>query len=293
LAKLAVVVFLPAWLSRRVSRADRELDGANLWAAIGVLGVLCAMIGKEDFGTAFLVAAVGGATLLVNGRRTGTLLAWTLPAMGLGLTMLLMHEYRVRRFTAFLRIWEDPLGDGWHPIQSLAAIASGGWTGRGLGAGISKHGYLPEYRTDFIFALLCEEAGVIGGGIVILLFIGFVLLGMRVMVTAPAAESGSDGGFRRLFAFAATMMVGSQALMNIAVVTVMAPTKGIALPFVSAGGSSLLCYCLLVGLLAGSSRGRRDGVGDMVIAGDMGSVDAESDNRLAPEAYGAVAGLAP
>ena len=207
-------------------------------------------MGLEDFGTAALLALVGGLMLVVGGCRLATLAIWALPAVAVFAGLLFSQPYRVTRLLAFRHIWEDRLVTGYHAIQSLAAIASGGWTGRGLGAGMAQYGYLPEARSDFVFAVICEQMGFIGGTGVVLLFVAFVYCGMRTMQTA----SSGDGGFVRLFAFGVTAMIGFQALMNIAVVTVVAPTKGIGLPFVSAGGSGMLCLGMAAGLLAGVAR---------------------------------------
>ena len=254
-AKLALVIFLAAVLSRRSGSstfADAK-DGAHrhvrpgvFWPIVGI-GAVCLMVGWEDFGSAVLLLTVGAAMLFVGGCRFLSLVAWAVPAAGAFAYLLVSHPYRLERLLAFLNLWEDPRGRGYHAIQSLAAIASGGWTGCGLGAGLAKFGYLPESRTDFIFAVICEETGVLGGGLVIGLFVVLVCLGMRAMFLVDR----SDGGFLRLFAFGVTVMVGLQAVMNIAVVTVVAPTKGIGLPFVSAGGTSLLCFSVAIGLLAG------------------------------------------
>lgn len=246
-AKLALVIVVAALLSRPRSESRAA---PRLLAPILAIAVLCLLVGIEDFGTAALLAMVGLVMLIVGGCSLGALAAWTMPALGGFAYLLFSHPYRVERLTNFLRIWEDPHGAGYHPIQSLAAIASGGWFGQGLGSGLSKFGYLPESRSDFVFAVICEETGVLGGSAVIALFVVLMIFGARVMLRAGE----SDGGFRRLFAFGMTTMIGLQALLNIAVVTVVAPTKGIALPFVSAGGSGIICYALAMGLLAGVER---------------------------------------
>jgi len=247
-AKVGVVIFLSALLTRRrETGAARSIDAHF---AIVALGIVCVLIGMEDFGTAALLAAGGGLVLLVGGCRLRALAIWALPAIGAFAYLLLSHPYRVERLLSFRNIWEDPLDTGYHPLQSMAAIASGGWTGRGLGAGMAQYGYLPEARTDFVFAVICEEMGLVGGVMVLLLFAAFVYFGLR----ATQVVSLDDGGFRALFIFGVTAMIGLQALMNVAVVTVLAPTKGIALPFVSAGGSGVMCLGAAVGLAAGVAR---------------------------------------
>ena len=157
--------------------------------------------------------------------------------------LLYSAPYRLDRITAFKSFWADPLGGGYQPLQSLTTIASGGWFGAGLGAGVQKYGYLPECHADFIFAVLCEEMGAFGGAVVIALFCAFVWCGLRAMLMARSR-------FERLLAFGLTATVGLQAAMNIAVVTVAVPTTGISLPLISAGGSGLLTFCLATGVLA-------------------------------------------
>jgi cell division protein FtsW len=245
LGKVALVIALAACLARRPD-AVRSLR-RGLLPACAWIGVLVLLVGLQDFGTAALMAVVGGGMLLVAGARRRHVFALAVPAL-LGLVALIRAEpYRVTRLTAFRDIWSDPTGAGYHPIQSLVTVASGGWTGRGLGAGIQKYGYLPESRSDFIFALVCEESGVIGGVLVLGLYAALLYLGWCVVRRAP-------GAYERLLAFGVTTLIGLQALINVAVVLVCAPTKGISLPFVSAGGSGVVCLGLAMGLLVSVAR---------------------------------------
>jgi cell division protein FtsW len=242
LAKLALVVGLAVLLSRPAKRV-RSLPFGLLPAGL-LVGLIAGLVGLEDFGTAALLAAVGGLMLIVGGCRLWQVGLAAVPGAAALAYLLLSQEYRVKRLMSFLDIWSDPRGAGYHPIQSLATIASGGWFGRGLGGGVQKYGYLPESRTDFIFSVICEETGVFGGAAVILLFAVLVLLGARAVSRAPNA-------FARMLAFGVTLTIGLQAAMNIAVVSVCVPTKGIALPLVSAGGSGVVFLGCAVGLLAG------------------------------------------
>ena len=211
--------------------------------AAGALALCVLLVGKEDFGTAVLLACAGGSVLIVAGCRW-LHLAPVVAVGGASLTALLyMAPYRVERLTAFQDVWRDPQGAGYQPIQSLTAIASGGWFGTGLGNGIQKYGYLPECQTDFVFAVICEELGALGGWLVLALFAVVVWLGLRTMLAAPTR-------FERLLAFGLTAVIGLQAIMNIAVVTVVAPTTGIPLPFISAGGTGTLTFSVMIGLLA-------------------------------------------
>jgi len=241
IAKVALVLFLAWLLTARRARLGSFLHG--FLPAAGVIAVLVALVGYQDFGTSALLALVGGLMLLVGGCRL--LHLTVLGVIGLvGMGGLLWAEpYRIDRLRAFLDPLADPLAAGYQPTQSLTAISSGGWFGTGLGAGIQKYGYLPEGHTDFIFAVICEETGFLGAVVVIGLYAAFVFVGLQVMRRAAT-------GFERLVAFGLTAIIGWQAAMNIAVVTVLAPTTGISLPFVSAGGSGLLTFCAAVGILA-------------------------------------------
>ncbi|MFQ5461007.1 MAG: FtsW/RodA/SpoVE family cell cycle protein [Phycisphaerae bacterium] len=239
--KLAMVVFL-AWWTTLPNIHLRSLRQGFL-PVIGCVGVCAALVGREDVGTAGLMAVVAVLVLIVAGCRWTHLgLAGLLGAGGLA-GLIYFESYRWKRVTAYLNLDHDPLGSGYQPLQSLTTIASGGWFGVGLGAGIQKHGYLPESHTDFVFAMVCEEMGVFGGFVIIGLFATMVWLGIKTMRTA-ATE------FERLLAFGLTSMIAWQAVMNIAVVTVVTPTTGISLPLISAGGSGILTYSVMIGLLA-------------------------------------------
>jgi cell division protein FtsW len=247
LAKLAVVVFFAARCAKLGDRIRRFWTG--FLPMILILGSLGGLVGKEDFGTAALLLIVGFCMLLGAGARIWHVVLLSFPAFAGAVYLIIAEPYRVQRVLSFLDPYADPQGKGYHQIQSLITIASGGWWGRGLGAGIQKYGYLPEGRTDFIFAVICEELGIIGGTAVIALFAILVWQGRKAMMNA-------DTEFGRLLALGATMTIGLQAAMNIAVVTVSVPTKGIGLPLVSAGGTGVIFFSVLVGLLVNVARAR-------------------------------------
>ncbi len=247
LAKLAVVVFVAARCAMMGPRIQKFWTG--MLPMILVLGGLGALVGKEDFGTAALLFGVGFCMLIGAGARLWHVALLSLPAIAGAVGLVIAAPYRVQRVMSFLDPMADPQGAGYHQIQSLITIASGGWSGRGLGAGIEKYGYLPEGRTDFIFAVICEELGIVGGAAVILLFAILVWQGRKAMMRA-------DSELGRLIALGATLMIGFQAAMNVAVVTVSVPTKGIGLPFVSAGGTGVIFFSILVGLLVNVARTR-------------------------------------
>jgi len=248
LTKLALVVLLCSWFtSRGQDRPVASRFVLGVVPACAIIGIAAGAVGCEDFGTAALLAAVGGMLFVAAGARIWHVLLLAAPA-AMGLWFLIVREpYRLERLRMFRRIWDDPLGKGYQQVQSLCTIASGGWLGRGLGQGIQKYGYLPEARTDCIFAVICEELGMPGALLVIGLFLALLIQGRRVMLQCPDRLG-------RLLALGITLTLTLQAAMNIAVVTVSVPNKGIALPFVSAGGSGVLFLSAMVGVLANVAR---------------------------------------
>ena len=249
LAKVAMVGLMALILGD--SHADpKSFRRCFLPASLG-MGLCVGLVGAEDFGTAVLLACVGAMMLVVAGSSVKHLAAClSLGAAGLAM-LLLSAPYRLDRLTAHFDFWSDPQGAGYQPIQSLSTIASGGWYGTGLGAGIQKYGYLPESHTDFIFAVICEEMGLLGAVMVIALYIAFVYLGLRIAISARTR-------FERLLAFGLTATLGLQVAMNVAVVTVMAPTTGISLPLISAGGSGVISFSIAVGILAAVAKRAAD-----------------------------------
>ncbi|HKQ47511.1 MAG TPA: putative peptidoglycan glycosyltransferase FtsW [Phycisphaerae bacterium] len=249
LAKLSLVVLLAA-VAGHIGEGIRRF-WTGLLPLILLLGIVCGLVGIEDFGTAALLAVVGGCMLVGAGAKIWHMFLVCLPGVA-GLVYLVVSKpYRVTRVLSFLDPYADPQGAGYHQVQSLITIASGDWWGRGLGAGIQKYGYLPESRSDFIFAVICEELGIIGGVAVLALF-AILLWNGRIAMLRASSEFG------RLIALGATLTIGFQAAMNVAVVTVSVPTKGIGLPFVSAGGSGVILFAVLVGLLVNVARNRGD-----------------------------------
>jgi cell division protein FtsW len=253
LAKLAVILYL-AWfldLKRRgaSSMEFRKEDFVHtiLPAAAPILICVGLILAQPDLGTSVDVVLIAAAVLFVAG------LSWKWLAVGVAaslpvLYLLISHvSYRQARLTAFLDPGSDPQGAGFQLLQSLIAVGSGGFTGVGLMESKQKLFYLPEAHTDFIYAVICEELGFIGALLVIALFAVYGWRGFRAAFTAP-------DGFGRLLALGITAMVVSQALINFAVVLGMVPTKGIPLPFVSYGGSSLLVMLLATGVLLNISQ---------------------------------------
>ncbi len=207
-----------------------------------VVAVVCGLVVLEDFGTTAFIALISLMMLVVAGVRWWHVLT-LLPVGFAGFVIALLESpHRIKRLEAFL--YPDRLADSvrYQVNQSLIAIGSGGVWGKGIGQGTFKYGHLPEDTTDFIFAIVGEELGLIGTMGVIALFVLFVMLGMTVVVRCRDR-------FGRLLAAGIVLAIGFQAAINIAVVTDVGPTKGIPLPFVSAGGTSMLLSAAAVGVL--------------------------------------------
>ncbi|MEX0654321.1 MAG: putative peptidoglycan glycosyltransferase FtsW [Phycisphaeraceae bacterium] len=241
LVKWVVVLAIAWWCARRRGVMHRFWHG--LMPAMLLIGVACGLVIVEDWGTAALIGVVAGCLLIAGGARLWQLALLAPPALAGAGAMILHSPYRVTRLTTFLDPWQDPAGAGYHSIQSMLAIAQGGLTGRGLGNGIQKFGYLPEDTTDFIFAVICEEMGLAGAGLVVALYLVILWVGLGIVRDCRDT-------FGRLVGLGALLMVGLQAAINIAVVTVVVPTKGIALPLVSAGGTGWILTAFGLGLVA-------------------------------------------
>jgi cell division protein FtsW len=253
LAKLAIILYL-AWfldLKRRSAAAlefNKEDFLQTILPAAGPIFIFVLLILLQpDLGTSVDIVLVATAILFVAG------LSWKWIAVGAAASLPLLYvlithvSYRQARLMAFLNPDSDPLGSGFQLLQSLIAVGSGGFTGVGLMESKQKLFYLPEAHTDFIYAVICEELGFIGAILVIGLFAVYGWRGLRAAFSAP-------DGFGRLLALGITAMVLSQTLINFAVVLGMLPTKGIPLPFVSYGGSSLLVMLLATGVLLNISQ---------------------------------------
>jgi cell division protein FtsW len=207
-----------------------------------VLGLVVGLIIIEDFGSAALIAMLSFFILLIGGANWRYLVA-PMPVAAIGfIAAILASPTRRIRITSFLHPDQFTGSSNYQASQSLIAIGSGGIFGKGLGMGVCKYGHLPEDTTDFIFSIICEEMGLVGALTVITLFIIFVILG--VMVINRCKEP-----FGKLLATSIVLAVGFQAALNIGVVTVVLPTKGLPLPFVSAGGTSMLLTAAAVGVL--------------------------------------------
>ncbi len=245
-AKPALILFLAFFLETR-TREMHDWRNTVLPAILPTLVFLGLIVFQPDLGTAIACAAITSCVLFVAGLDL-RYLGYGVLASLLPLYFLIFHvAYRRDRILAFLNPYSDPQGRGFHIIQSLIAVSTGGITGVGLMEGKQKLFYLPEPHTDFIFAVTAEELGLVGALVVVLLFGIFLWRGMRTALH-------TEDMFGRFLAVGITSMVVVQAFINISVVLGLMPTKGIPLPFVSYGGSSLFITLACVGVLLNVSR---------------------------------------
>ncbi len=240
-AKFAMVLGLAWWMAREKWRAREFWRGAI--APLAILGSVAGLIFLEpDFGTTLLCAAVGLALIYVGGARLAILSVFALLGLG-GFALAVMRDpVRSSRILAFLNPEQYADTYAFQLLHALNAFIAGGPLGVGLGASVQKHYYLPEAHTDFIFAIIGEELGLAATLSVVGLFAVFFVCGLRISLRAPDT-------FGRLLAFGITLLITLQAAINIGVVTGLLPTKGLPLPFISAGGSSLAMSMLAVGVL--------------------------------------------
>ncbi len=245
LAKWSVVLFLAWWLAKRPVALDSFFRG--FVPTLIPIGAICLLVVMQDFGTAALIGLCALTMLLAGRVKLWHVLVVIGPVLAAALWFVMHKEYRWRRITAFRNPYASPQGEGYHMIQSLLSFSTGGLFGRGLGNGIQKLGYLPEDTTDFIFAVICEELGLFGAMLTVVLYLGVLYVAWQVV-----KQKRDD--FGRLLAFGIASMLGLQAAINIAVATVSVPTKGLSLPLVSAGGSGLVITCAALGLLYSITR---------------------------------------
>jgi cell division protein FtsW len=246
LAKLGLVLFTADLLTRRARHVDdARLTSLPVFAVFGCIGMLVML--QPDMGTTIVLLAIVLAVLFVAGTPVRSLSKTVAAAIGAGVVMGLAAPYRRDRLLSFLHPFSDAGNTGYQVVQSYVGLGSGGLFGRGLGNSAAKWGFLPNSYTDFIFAIIGEETGLLGTVVVVLLFAAFAFLGVRAAVRAPDR-------FGTLVATGITAWIVSQALLNIGAVIGMLPVTGVPLPFVSFGGSSLVIAMSAVGVLANVAR---------------------------------------
>jgi cell division protein FtsW len=249
LAKLSIVIYIAQFMTRKIDYLRDFRRG--LMPSLFVLMIFFILIGRQpDFGSLILIGSVTFVMFFIGGIRVYQIAALLIAAGLLVYAGISSSPYRLKRWTAFLDPWKDPNGVGYHIIQSFYALGSGGIIGTGLGAGMQKLHYLPTPHNDFIFAVIGEELGFIGTLIIVLAFMAIVWRGIRISL------STSDR-FGSLLAIGISSLIGIQAFINIGVVTGSLPTKGITLPFISFGGSSMLISLASVGILLNISSAKK------------------------------------
>lgn len=231
--------------------AARGAGMRNFWTgllpALVCLGLIAGVVVLEDLGTGLLIASAATVVLLAGGARLWHFVMFVpLGVIGV-IGAIVTNPYRLDRITAFLNPYRDPEGTGYHMIQSMIAVANGAGFGRGLGHGLQKFGYLPEDQTDFVFAILCEEMGIAGAAVVVVLFVGVLLAGLGIIQRERQPVL-------RLLGLGILSTFGVQAVINMMVVTGLGPTKGIALPLVSSGGTGWILTAFCLGLLVNMDR---------------------------------------
>ncbi len=241
LAKVAFVVYLAFSLTRKKDRI--QLFSVGFLPHLMVSGLLVLLLlCQPDFGTAVTLTVVMFLMLFVAGARVVYIAVAGLAALPMAYLLVVGSEYRMRRLLAFMDPWSNRFDIGYQISESLMSFGSGGVFGAGLGEGKHKLFFLPAAHTDFIFSLVGEELGLIGAGLVLLVFSVIVWRGLRAGLRSPSL-------FGTYLAFGLSALIGLQTLVNIGVVTGVLPTKGLTLPFISYGGSSLICSMLAAGIL--------------------------------------------
>jgi cell division protein FtsW len=249
IAKLALVLYAADMLSRKQSEIKDFVYGfMPLIIALGICLIL--ILAGSDLGTAVAIGMLIIIMAFIAGVDLKQLLMIMAPGVMAVAGLIAMKPYRIQRMIAFANPWKDPQGSGFQIIQSMIAMGSGGFFGVGLAHSKQKLFYLPEAHTDFIFSIIGEELGVIGSIGVIVLYIVFISLGFKISYSARDL-------FGQFLAFGLTAMIALQVIINIAAVTALIPTKGLPLPFISYGGTSLVYSLASVGLLLNIAKHRR------------------------------------
>ena len=242
--KLLMIVFVAGYLVRQQQALQERFTAPFKPLLIALLASGLLLL-QPDFGAAVLLVAITGGMVWLAGARFRYLAALALMVLPLMASAALLEPYRLRRLTSFLDPWSDPYANGFQLTQALIAVGRGEWLGVGLGSSVQKLFYLPEAHTDFIFAVIAEELGLLGVAAVIALF--GVLVGRALWLGYRCLAAGRP--FAGYLAYGIGLWIGLQALISMGVNLGVLPTKGLTLPLISYGGSSLLVMCASVGIL--------------------------------------------
>ena len=244
LARVLLLTYVASYAVRRAGELSSEFKGfVRPVLVLGAAAVL--LLAEPDFGAATVLMATGLAVLFLAGARVVHLLVPVVLGAGMLAVLAITSPYRLRRLTAFRNPWEDPFDSGFQLVQSLIAIGRGEWFGVGLGSSVQKLFYLPEAHTDFVFAVLAEELGF--AGVLLVLGLFAVLVGRALAISRNAARAGL--GFQSYLAAAVGIWLGLQTFVNVGVNMGLLPTKGLTLPLLSYGGSSMLVTLGWLGVL--------------------------------------------
>ena len=243
-AKLGVIVYLGSYLVRQNDLVRSKWSGFLNPMAI-MMAMVVLLIKEPDFGAVVVLMSAALGMLFLGGVRLWQFIITLFGVGGLCVVLVMSSQYRMQRLYSYLDPWSDQFGDGYQLTQALIAFGRGEWFGLGLGDSIQKLFYLPEAHTDFIFAILAEELGFIGCLLVLSIYV--VLIG-RILFIARKAESMSQS-FSAYVAYGVSIVFSAQLFINVGVNIGLLPTKGLTLPFLSYGGSSLLVSCVLIGLV--------------------------------------------
>nr|VFK58398.1 MAG: cell division protein FtsW [Candidatus Kentron sp. TC] len=242
--KLLLIIYLSGYLIRQDRNVRNHLKGlVNPFLILAIIAVFLLL--EPDYGATAVLFATALGMLFLAGVPFLRFTLWSIAIATLLIGFVLMEPYRLERLTVFVNPWADPFGSGFQLTQALIAIGRGDWFGVGLGGSIQKLFYLPEAHTDFLFAVLAEELGLVGAVLVIALFAFVVWRAFGIARQAMRQESR----FGAYLAYGIGLIIGLQAFVNIGVNMGMLPTKGLALPLMSYGGSSMLINCIAIGLL--------------------------------------------
>jgi len=247
-AKVVLILYLADYFDKNNSRLQAS------WKALVkpfvITGIICALIALEpDLGTPSLIFVTALMLFFAAGAKVKHILLPLAGIIPIFILELFRHPYRIARLNTFLSPWQDAAGAGYQLVQSLLAVGSGGWLGKGLGASKLKLMYLPAPHTDFIFPVIAEELGLVGGLIIVALFTAFLIKGVRVAKNAPSL-------YTTLAALGLSLIITLQAFFNLSMAIGIIPTKGIPLPFFSYGGSSIMATLLMAGVILNISAHR-------------------------------------
>lgn len=252
LIKIAAILFIAGYLQRHLTAVREDFNAImRLSLPFGLMAVLLLL--QPDYGTTLLIAAVVTGMLLISGAPWRYFIFTIAPVVVLLAALVMYSPYRMARVTSFLDPWQDPYGTGYQLSQALIASGSGGWFGTGLGASVQKLLYLPDAHTDFLFSIYAEEFGFIGVLLLIALF-GFLVV--RLFIAAQRAKQANQL-FSALLIYGVGLWLAMQTLINLGVNLGLLPTKGLTLPFMSYGGSSLMMMCVAMALVLRADYERR------------------------------------